>query len=33
MHTEYITEIARYIENDTGYPIPPMTPFVGQNLT
>ena len=32
MHPEYITEIARYIENDTNYPIPPMTPFAGQNF-
>ena len=32
MHPEYITEIAHYIENDTHYPIPPMTPFAGQNF-
>ena len=32
MHPEYITEIAHYIEHDTKYPIPPMTPFAGQNF-
>jgi isopropylmalate/homocitrate/citramalate synthase len=30
-----ITEIAEYLQNETGYKIPPMTPFVGAdfNLT
>ncbi len=35
MDTTVITEIADYIQNETGYAIPPMTPFVGEsfNLT
>ena len=35
MDTRAITEIAEYLEKETGYEIPPMTPFVGRcfNLT
>ena len=35
MDTRVITEIAEYLQNETGYKIPPMTPFVGAdfNLT
>jgi isopropylmalate/homocitrate/citramalate synthase len=35
MDTKVITEIANYLESETGYQIPPMTPFVGRsfNLT
>ncbi len=32
MDTTVITEIAEYIEKETGYDIPPMTPFVGENF-
>ena len=32
MNTQVITEIADYIQNETGYDIPPMTPFVGENF-
>ena len=32
MNTEVITEIAEYIRRETGYDIPPMTPFVGENF-
>lgn len=32
MNTQVITEIADYIKNETGYDIPPMTPFVGENF-
>ena len=32
MNTHKITEIAEYIQNETGYDIPPMTPFVGENF-
>ncbi len=32
MNTRVITEIAEYIQNETGYDIPPMTPFVGENF-
>ena len=32
MDTRIITEIADYIENETNYSIPPMTPFVGENF-
>jgi isopropylmalate/homocitrate/citramalate synthase len=32
MNTQVITEIANYIQNETGYDIPPMTPFVGENF-
>ena len=32
MQTQVITEIAEYIQNETGYDIPPMTPFVGANF-
>ena len=32
MDTRVITEIADYIERETGYEIPPMTPFVGANF-
>lgn len=32
MDTTAITEIAEYISKETGYDIPPMTPFVGQNF-
>ena len=32
MNTQAITEIAEYIQNETGYDIPPMTPFVGANF-
>ena len=32
MNTQVITEIAEYIQNETGYDIPPMTPFVGENF-
>ena len=32
MDTTVITEIARYFENEMGYEIPPMTPFVGENF-
>lgn len=35
MNPEVITELANYIVNETGYELPPMTPFVGRsfNLT
>ncbi len=32
MNTQAITEIAEYLQNETGYDIPPMTPFVGENF-
>ena len=32
MNTQVITEIAEYIQNETNYEIPPMTPFVGANF-
>ncbi len=32
MDTKAITEIAEYIEKETNYNIPPMTPFVGENF-
>lgn len=32
MDPRVITEIAAYIERETGYEIPPMTPFVGANF-
>ena len=32
MDTTVITEIADYISKETGYEIPPMTPFVGENF-
>ncbi len=32
MDTTAITEIAEYIQNETHYDIPPMTPFVGANF-
>ncbi|MBP5607035.1 MAG: 2-isopropylmalate synthase [Lachnospiraceae bacterium] len=32
MNTQKITEIAEYIQRETGYDIPPMTPFVGANF-
>ncbi|MCR5748101.1 MAG: 2-isopropylmalate synthase [Lachnospiraceae bacterium] len=32
MNTKVITEIAEYIRDETGYEIPPMTPFVGENF-
>ena len=32
MNTKKITEIAEYIRDETGYDIPPMTPFVGENF-
>ena len=32
MNTQVITEIAEYIQKETGYNIPPMTPFVGANF-
>lgn len=32
MDTKVITEIADYISRETGYDIPPMTPFVGENF-
>lgn len=32
MDTKAITEIADYISRETGYGIPPMTPFVGENF-
>ena len=32
MDTTVITEIARYYEDEIGYQIPPMTPFVGKNF-
>lgn len=32
MNTQVITEIADYIKNETGYDLPPMTPFVGENF-
>lgn len=32
MDTTVITEIADYISKETGYDIPPMTPFVGENF-
>ena len=32
MDTCAITEIAEYIKTETGYDIPPMTPFVGENF-
>jgi isopropylmalate/homocitrate/citramalate synthase len=32
MDTTVITEIADYFQNEIGYDIPPMTPFVGRNF-
>ncbi len=32
MRPETITEIAEYMQRETGYEIPPMTPFVGENF-
>ncbi|MBQ6105477.1 MAG: 2-isopropylmalate synthase [Lachnospiraceae bacterium] len=32
MNTQVITEIAEYIQRETKYEIPPMTPFVGANF-
>ena len=32
MDTTVITEIADYFQNEMGYDIPPMTPFVGRNF-
>ncbi len=32
MDTTVITELAEYIEKETGYELPPMTPFVGRNF-
>ncbi len=32
MNTQVITEIADYIQNETNYNLPPMTPFVGANF-
>ncbi len=32
MDTRVITEIADYIQHETGYDLPPMTPFVGANF-
>lgn len=32
MNTKVITEIAEYIQKETNYNIPPMTPFVGENF-
>lgn len=32
MNTQAITEIAEYIQNETNYNLPPMTPFVGANF-
>lgn len=32
MDPTVITEIANYITNETGYDLPPMTPFVGRNF-
>lgn len=32
MDTTVITEIAEYFENEIGYDIPPMTPFIGKNF-
>ena len=32
MNTQVITEIAEYLQKETGYDIPPMTPFVGENF-
>jgi isopropylmalate/homocitrate/citramalate synthase len=32
MNPEVITEIAEYIQHETNYNIPPMTPFVGANF-
>ncbi len=32
MNTQVITEIAEFISKETGYDIPPMTPFVGENF-
>ena len=32
MNTQVITEIAEYLEHETGYSIPPMTPFVGSSF-
>ena len=32
MNPTVITEIAEYLEKETGYEIPPMTPFVGRNF-
>ena len=32
MNTQVITEIAEYLQNETNYDIPPMTPFVGSNF-
>lgn len=32
MDTTVITDLAQYYEKEIGYPIPPMTPFVGKNF-
>ncbi len=32
MNTRMITEIAEYLVNETGYDLPPMTPFCGKNF-
>ncbi len=32
MEPTVITELAKYIADETGYVIPPMTPFVGRNF-
>ncbi len=32
MNTQVITEIAEYLQKETNYDIPPMTPFVGANF-
>ena len=32
MDTRVITELASYIRDETGYDVPPMTPFVGENF-
>lgn len=32
MNTQVITEISEYLQNETNYDIPPMTPFVGSNF-
>ena len=32
MNPTVITEIAEYLEKETGYETPPMTPFVGRNF-
>lgn len=32
MNTKVISKIANYFENEIGYEIPPMTPFVGKNF-